>query len=318
MLGLIPLFALAYGLVVVGGAAAVLREMNRPRRKTLGVALAAGGAGDPADLGLQAEAVTLNLGDGSRSPGWRIRGDAPTGPSAVVVHGHRDSRFGAMYRAQTVLPFVREAVVFDLPGHGEAEAASGKMGAREADDIAAVVAGAVPGAIPGAVVLMGSSMGATFVVKAAARHPEVFRHGGGVVALAPYRFWDEGLRGQLRRRRVPAWPVVPLVGLILRVWPGRWGLGERPGFDRAADAAELTAPLLVVHGDDDAICPLDAGRAIAEAAPRGRLHVVPGGTHNHLLTVDPGATRETFAAFFADVAADSSPAGASPRASIGP
>ncbi|MEM9883304.1 MAG: alpha/beta hydrolase [Planctomycetota bacterium] len=317
MLGLLPMFALAFGLLVVGGAAAVLWEMNRPRRKTLGVVLAAGGVGDPADLGLQAEAVTLNLGDGSRSPGWRLAGAEPAGPTVVVVHGHRDSRFGAMYRAQTILPFVREAVVFDLPGHGEAEAVSGKMGAREADDIAAVVAG-VTGDPVGPVVLFGSSMGATFVVKAAARHPDLFRHGGGVVALAPYRFWDEGLRGQLRRRRVPAWPVVPMVGLALRVWPGRWGLGERPGFDRAADAAAIGVPLLVVHGDDDAICPLDAGRAIAEAAPRGRLHVVPGGTHNHLLAVDPEAMREAFAAFFAEVAEDSSPAGASPRASIGP
>jgi pimeloyl-ACP methyl ester carboxylesterase len=45
----------------------------------------------------------------------------------------------------------------------------------------------------------------------------------------------------------------------------------------------LTAPTLVVHGDDDPIVPAANARLLAAALPDARLHLVPGG---HLLLLD--------------------------------
>jgi len=296
VLGFFLLFLYAYALLVAGMVAAILWGMNRPRRKTLGVSLGMGGPGDPSDLGLTGTGATFNLSDGSASPGWIIDGDAPDGPVAVVVHGHRDSRFGSLYRAEMLRPYVLASVVFDLPGHGDAAAPRCGMGRREADDVHAVVDGLPAELTAAGVVLMGYSMGGTFILKAAAARPERF---AGLIVAAPYRFWDGGLRGQMKRRRLPAFPAVPLAGLLLRWIPG---LGEPPGFDRAADAAKVTCPLLVLHGDADDVCPLDAGRAIAEAAPRGELAVIIGGTHNRLLGADRDAVHGALKRFFEDVA----------------
>jgi len=299
LLGLLILFATAYGLLICLSVAGILWSMNKPRRKTLGVTLALGGAADPADLEMVAEEVTFNLSDGSPSPGWIIEGRAADGPAAVVVHGHRDSRFGSLYRAEMLQRYCRAIAVFDLPAHGDA---GGRclMGGREADDVRAVAEG-LPDTFSGGrpLVLLGYSMGATIVVKAAAKYPQLVADGGGVIACAPYRRWDEGLRGQLKKRGFPAWPLVAAVGGVLRLSSMiNRPLGERPGFDRAADAANIAEPLLVLHGDADRVCPLSAGRAIADAAPRGELVVIPGGTHNQLLRADYNRVHAALAAFF--------------------
>ena len=125
----------------------------------------------------------------------------------------------------------------------------------------------------GGVVLVGYSMGGVIAVKAGAQwdaDPSLppLR---GVIAKSPYRFWDDGLRGQLRRRRLPEFVVVPALWLLLKLWKG---LG---GWARASTVLKtrprLTVPLLVLHGDRDRICPLASGRAIAEAAADGELYV---------------------------------------------
>ncbi|MEM7627230.1 MAG: alpha/beta fold hydrolase [Planctomycetota bacterium] len=300
MLGLLTLFGTAYALLIVLGTTGVLWQMNRPRRKTLAVSLGMGGPGDPADLELEGEEVTFNLADGSASPGWIVNGDAADGPVAVVVHGHRDSRYGSLYRAQMLRPYVSACVVFDLPGHGDAAAASCKMGEREPADVMAVLDGLPREMLEGrGVVLLGYSMGGVIAIRAAARFKEKFGEefqGRGVIACAPYRLWDEGLRGQMRRRGLPQWPLVWLVGAALRLAGGR--LGQRPGFDLAEDAAALDGPLLVLHGDADTICPLDAGRRVADAAPHGTFVVIPGGTHNQLLAADYDAVHAALRAFF--------------------
>ena len=322
-MGLPILFVVAGGLWLLLVVAGVLWQMNRPRRKTLAVALGMGGAGDPADLGLVGEEVTFNLADGSASPGWILDGDLrsdPAAPVAVVVHGHRDSRFGSLYRAQMLRPYVAAAAVFDLPGHGDAAARSCTMAVREPADVWAVVDGLPDPLSAGRpLVLLGYSMGAVIVTRAAAQKQEDFpasepaqrdRRLAGVIACAPYRFWDEGLRGQMRRRRLPSWPTVQLVGGVLtaaawasRRWGRRrgWGWGQPPGLDTAALAARVAVPMLVLHGDADRICPLSAGRAIADAAPHGRLEVIPGGTHNQLLAADYQRVHHALARFFAEL-----------------
>lgn len=52
------------------------------------------------------------------------------------------------------------------------------------------------------------------------------------------------------------------------------------GSDFRADLERCDVPVLVIHGDSDAIVPVEvSGRRTAETVKDGRLHVIPGGPH---------------------------------------
>jgi pimeloyl-ACP methyl ester carboxylesterase len=99
----------------------------------------------------------------------------------------------------------------------------------------------------------------------------------GVIAEGPYRYWDEPLHNMFRHRRYPRWPIIPLAGLWLRLTAKGF-----KNFDRAGHAARLACPLLVLHGSEDALCPITAAQQIAEAAPSGQFIEIEGGGHSDL------------------------------------
>lgn len=296
MLGLAVLLLVAFGLIVLIGSIAILLGITRPRRKTFAVAVALGCPTEPADLGLEGEEALFSLPARGKahdhtSPGWIIKGERPNAPAALILHGHRDSRYGALYRAQTLAPFVSHCVVFDWPAHGDCTAQWMTFGRREADDVAAVADGLPPELTANGLVLFGYSLGGQIAIKAAAEHPRF----AGVIADGPYRHWDSPIRARLGTFGVPAGLFVPVLGLAFRA------MGWLPGFDRARYAGKLDIPLLVLHGTDDAVCPHHEGQALADAAPHGELVSFPGGGHLHLPTHDKGKYEAAVAAFFEKV-----------------
>jgi pimeloyl-ACP methyl ester carboxylesterase len=82
-------------------------------------------------------------------------------------------------------------------------------------------------------------------------------------------------------KKIPAEPFCVLANLMLRI--RLWNFDR---YDRAAQAAQLQCPLLVLHGSDDPICPTSAGKAIADAAKYGRYVEIAGGEHGGLPLVD--------------------------------
>jgi pimeloyl-ACP methyl ester carboxylesterase len=178
-------------------------------------------------------------------------------------------------------------VAWDLPGHGEAEGIS-ELGMREAADLWALME-ALNADRP--VVLMGWSLGAGVSIVCGRRGA------AAVIAEAPYREAETPARNVLRARGLPYRTTVkPAVGLVEAL--GReWSLLERrrPLFDRAAYAAMLPCPLLVVHGAEDEVCPIEDGRAIANSAPDGRIAEIAGAGHNDLWTEPALAARCTAA-----------------------
>jgi pimeloyl-ACP methyl ester carboxylesterase len=79
---------------------------------------------------------------------------------------------------------------------------------------------------------------------------------------------------------LPWWGVLPLALKLIGV-----------RFDRAAQARELACPLLVIHGEQDEVCPVEDGRAIAGAAQDSTLVVIPGAGHHGLWTTPESAER---------------------------
>lgn len=282
-----PLLGLAQLLgvgLVVAWAAVVMHtvwSLTRPPRRTYTWAVSRRTPGDPGELeASRAFEAFVFRGRASELPAWRVMGDDPAGPVVVMTHGWGSSRVGGLKRLHAAAIGASTVVLWDLPGHGEATGTA-RLGADEHLDLLALI-DSLPAA-PAGVVLFGWSLGAGVSIRAAAEDAAAGRDRiRAVIAEAPYIDPSTPARAVMRLRGMPHRfnlpPAMAWIGLTR-------GIGARwAGFDRAAHAARLGVPLTVIHGDADPVCPLDAGRAIAAAAPDGRLVVVPGAGHNNLWT----------------------------------
>ena len=74
-------------------------------------------------------------------------------------------------------------------------------------------------------------------------------------------------------------------------------------FDVADRLYEVATPTLVVHGTDDAVCPVSAAKTLAAGLPRGELHAVEGA--RHLVGVEASAAvNDALAGWLAEHGAD--------------
>lgn len=286
------------GLLFVGGvifAAGLIgftyHALRNPPRRTYGVALAQGRAGDPSeveghDLVWEAWEVRSR---GRALPVWSIGGGKADGPVVVLTHGWGDSRIGGLTRVPPLVGLASRLILWESPGHGEAPGRC-DMGVGEVDDLVALL-DTLGRATP--LVLYGWSLGAGVSIAAAARSPAGI---AGVVAESPYRVPVTPARGMLRVMGLPHRVTLAVALRLLGLRVGAGGDFTRPEpFDRATHAARLRCPLLVLHGDCDELSPIEDGRAIAAAAgPRGLLHELTGVGHWGLWTreeVRDGACR---------------------------
>lgn len=289
------LLLLAAGLAVFWTATVVYVAwmLSHPPRRTYAAAVARGRPGDPAELGVTFETWSFHSRVADL-PVWDIPGREPTGPVVILTHGWADSRIGGLLRVPALLPVVSRIILWDLPGHGEAPGVC-RLGTAEVDDLTALLDAVAPASSPAPpIVLWGWSLGAGVSLVIAAREARV----AGVIAESPYRVAPTPARNVLRARALPHTlnlrPALAALATAFRAPALIAGpaAADRRGapsriFDRAWHAARVRAPLLVLHGTRDEVCPIDDARAIARAAPRGSLTEIPGGRHNDLWT-DPG------------------------------
>lgn len=292
MTGLILLFLTAYALIALIGSAVLVMAIVKPRRKTYAHALAHGLPTDPSELGLVGEEVTFNLPGPYQTPGWIIQGKDPAGPTALLLHGHRDYVYGAMRFVPALVPHVSAVVLFDWPGHGGCTAPWMTCGTREPNDAIAVLEGLPEALRARPIVLFGYSLGGQIALKTAGLYPERF---AGVVVDGAYRRWDTPVRMKLKRYRVPQFPFIQLSGLFF------YALGLIRHFDRTAYAKRYPGPMLVLHGTEDRICPIDEGRELADAAPDAAFVAIEGGRHNQLHEQEPAQYAAALKAFFSRI-----------------
>ncbi|NRA58447.1 MAG: alpha/beta hydrolase [Phycisphaerales bacterium] len=281
MIGLLALLAVGgglYWLVLVGWTVHALRK---PPRQTYAAAVSRSRAGEPSELDDSREFTTWNLQSQGRGlVAWDIPGDVRDGPVAIVTHGWGSGKVNTLVRVPTLVRLCSRVVLWDQPGHGESRGAC-SLGVLERQDLLAIIE-RVGNDRP--IVLIGSSMGAGVSIAAASESEDVAL----VIAEAPYRVPPTPARNVMRRRHAPITlnllPALSWIGLVsTRRWTGpSLTISPDQPFDRAAIAAGLNCPLVVIHGDLDETCPLEDGREIAEACPKGRFVEIPGGTHQNL------------------------------------
>lgn len=284
MTGLVTLLAIGLAILWLLGVLSTLWRLTHPYRRTYASMLRRKLPGDPSELpsGPRAFSTWTFTSRGRDLPAWDIPGDNPSGPVVILTHGWSNSRYDALIRLAPFLPRCSRLIAWDQPGHGDAPGTS-DLGVGETKDLTALIDLTTSDTTPA--ILYGWSMGSGVSIAAATLRPALVL---GVIAQAPYRTAYTPARGVLQQSNLPwratLWPALGLLGILRKRSP-RWA-GHWPDFDRAALAKRLACPLLLIHGDDDPICPLEDAQAIAKAAPDARLVLIEGAGHKGLW-VDP-------------------------------
>jgi hypothetical protein len=213
--------------------------------------------------------------------GWRCSAAGARRGTIVYLHGVADNRasgFGVIQRF-TARGF--DVVAYDSRAHGESQGEACTYGFYEKEDLRLVLDTLDAGPI----VLMGTSLGAAVALQQAARDARV----SGVVAAETF--------SDLRTVAAERAPFV-FTGEVLR---RAFELAEQQaGFQVDAvsplrAAAQITVPVLLIHGDADRDTPPAHSQRVFDAlAGSRRLLLVPGATHNGSLQAAVWAEIETW------------------------
>lgn len=193
--------------------------------------------------------------------------------AVVVVHGFMaSSRHPRTRRIAGWLRAHAGVVLLDLRGHGYSKGVS-TLGWQEARDVEAAVSWARTLGYA-RVATVGFSLGAATVL----RHGALYGGVDAVVAVSgPGQWHYRGTaRMRLLHRLVLRTGGRALIRLARRTRVSREQWADPLPIDPAAAAAQLSAPLLVVHGDRDDLFPVDHAHRVSDAAgDRATLWVVP-------------------------------------------
>jgi alpha-beta hydrolase superfamily lysophospholipase len=245
----------------------------------------------PGDLGLPFESTTV-ASEGARLAAWFVPArDGAPGPGVVIVHGWESARDRTLPHAQFLHAAGFHCLLIDVRGHGSNAPESlpisgGEFGADAAAGLRALLDR--PEVTAGAI--LGHSMGAVGALLAAAAEESRCAAVVSVSAPADPRLLTRQTF-RLARLPIPNPIAQPLAWLTAHVYVRPRGHSIRDVSARHA-AAAYDGPILLVHGDQDAIIPLDhlerleaaalAGRATGPATERVERLVVAGGQHSWL------------------------------------
>lgn len=260
---LVPLAAVA-GLVAMAPVA--LKRAFAPPRREVRVT--------PDDLGLPAEEVWLVTGNDRRLHAWFVPVDGPA-PAVVVLHGWGGNASDMLPLAEPLRDAGFHGFFVDARNHGLSEHDDHMSMPRFAEDLEAAVRFVRARPQVTSVGVVGHSVGAAAALFAAARGAPI----DAVVAVAAFAHPEE-----LMERNFP-FPR-PVTKLIL--WMVERIIGYR--YEEIAPrnrAAEVEAPVLLVHGDADAVVPVEDSHDLHARLPDSRLIVVPGAGHAELEPYEP-------------------------------
>lgn len=230
-------------------------------------------AQDPAQAGLSFRTVRIATVNQRSLHGWWIPSASgqDSGPAVVVLHGWGGN-------AEMMLPLARPlheaglgALFIDARCHGLSDDDSFASLPRFAEDVDHACEWLIgqAGVAAGKIGLIGHSVGAGAVLLAAARRPTV----AAVVSVSAFVHPAEMMQRWLAARKVPGWARRYVLAYVQNV------IGHR--FDDIApltSMGRLQCPVLLVHGEDDEVVPVEDARRLYRAGRQGkaRLLVLPG------------------------------------------
>ncbi|WP_047519443.1 alpha/beta hydrolase family protein [Microbacterium sp. ZOR0019] len=223
----------------------------------------------PSELHLRWENLLIGSPAGP-CPAWYFPASSKTW--VVQVHGRGATRAECLRAVPVLHAAGLPNLVVSYRNDGEAprtKAGAYALGASEWRDVDAAIAYALRHGAE-RVILMGWSMGGAVSLQAAVTSGHRDRV-AGIILESPVVDWRAVLRFQAKLARVRA-PLPELaMGALQMPLTARLSGADAPiPFDRldmVARADELTAPVLILHSDDDGFVPADSSHALQEARP---------------------------------------------------
>ena len=278
LLGLAQLLAVGFTLYFLAMVFYTIWALTHPPRLTYASAVHRGLPGDPSELETPLSYAEETIsGIKGELPIWIIKGKNPQGPRVVMTHGWGSSRQGGLKRIEPFVDSASEVILWDLPGHGDAQGTA-RMGTSEHHDLARVLDGLIEGK-ERRTVLFGWSMGAGITIAFANEYADSYNI-SAVICEAPYIQAIVPARNVIRLRGMPyrlnLKPAMMILGVRLGVGP-QW-----KNFARDQLVRDLSMPILLVHGQADPVCPIADTQAIEHSAQHAELVVINEGGHNNL------------------------------------
>jgi uncharacterized protein len=224
-----------------------------------------------------AEEVWFRNAEGMRLYGWFFH--SKTGPATATVvyaHGNGGNLSYCDWVGESLAARGFDVLLFDYRGFGRSEGEAVGEGGLYADAEAAYDFIIKERGVPsGRVVLYGQSLGTAAMADVAAR-----RECGALV-----------LESGLSSAGDMAGTMMPWLPRFVR------GLTKNK-LDSVSKLPRVRCPVLVVHGDRDALIPVSQGRSLFDAAPEPkRLIIIQGAGHNDLSNVGGEKYIDTLAEF---------------------
>ncbi|WP_291180180.1 alpha/beta fold hydrolase [Hyphomicrobium sp.] len=209
----------------------------------------------PAEAGLAGVTErVLETPDGARVIAWYAKA-RPGQPTILYFHGNAGALETRNARIQKYMARGLGVFMMTYRGFG---GSSGKPSeaANVADALLFYDTLVASGVDAADVIVYGESLGTGVAVQVAGQRPVA-----GLVLDAPYT------------------SMVDLAALHHPLIPGRWFMTDR--YETRRHIAAITAPLLVIHGEEDDIVPVAMGREVFARAPEPKtLKTFPGAGHD--------------------------------------
>ncbi len=255
--------------------------LTHPARKSYAWAIARNVPGDPGECDQPYGFESFDLaGQRGKIECWRISGKNPNAPVVIMTHGWGSSKQGGLKRLAPIVDHAREVIMWDLPGHGESDGICA-LGSREHHDLIKIL-DTIALDIP--IVLFGWSMGSGVCIKACAEMDDPERI-VGIICESPYIHAITPARNVMRLRGFVTRINLPIAMKLLSL---RFGLGFGwNGFARDELVRSFgSIKILIVHGEQDPICPIADAQRLAELSEAATLVPIEHGGHNNLWVDD--------------------------------
>jgi dipeptidyl aminopeptidase/acylaminoacyl peptidase len=227
---------------------------------------------------LDGRLITVITEDSLTLRGWYLPPnplppDGERAPALLWFYGNMETIGGMAPILRDFRPPGTGMLVLDYRGYGESDGRPTERGVYRDADAAWAYLAARPEIDSSRIAVYGRSIGSAVATWVATEHPV-----RAVMLESPFS------SGRAMAREHYAFLPTFLARLDL---------------DNLSRVARISAPLLVFHGAEDRIAPLEMGRAVAEAGRAEELVVLEGSGHNETYDVGGDAYRERFLAFLA-------------------
>lgn len=236
----------------------------------------------PRDHGLAYEEIYFRTDDGLRLNGWWIPG---TGSPLTILwfHGNGGNishRLDNITLRHNLLG--TNIFIFDYREYGRSEGRASEEGTYRDAEAAIRYLRSRKDVDPSKIVFLGESLGSAVAVEMATRYDCA-----ALILESPFLSIPEIAK--------VSFPLLP-VGSLLQT-----------RYDTLSKIEQITAPLLVVHGENDEIVPFRQGQRLFEAAREPKeFYGIKGARHNDLYLIGGLAYLETLNRFLSRVTGDAS------------